>query len=214
MTNYHAIEPFLDVSAHVCKDIVIRFDYKVLDDGLTLNHGKEYRLAEEWLVEKAPYSKFDEEIAPAAEPKACELDFAVLRLDGSPGTDPVGGDTLDPGAVPRCYIAIKPVVHDFLVNRAIYIVQHPDGKPMQIALDADAVVSMTSNGTRVRYTTTTHKGSSGSPCFSADWQLVALHHGGDPKDLVGLKPEFNQGIPINAIWDWVKEQGRESLFAG
>jgi V8-like Glu-specific endopeptidase len=211
MTNYHVIEEFLKTPALV-DQIVVRFDYKVLDDGISINSGKTYKLATKWLVETTPYSDHDNELAPTGEPAAGELDFALLRIQGTPGKDPVGGDTNDPHAVARGWIAVKPTLHDFVANPAIYIVQHPDCKPMQIAIDADAVVGVAKNGTRVKYTTTTEPGSSGSPCFSANWELVALHHAGDPKYYAGLKPEFNQGIPINAIWNWAKEKGYAGLF--
>ena len=211
LTNYHVIERFL-ANGDLAKNIVVRFDYKVLEDGLTVNAGKAYKLAATWLEEKEKYSEHDNESPATGEPATNELDFALLRVDGTPGDDPVGGDTIDPQAVPRHWMKVQATDHDFLANPAIYIVQHPDAKPMQVAIDADAVVGVTSNGTRVRYTTTTEPGSSGSPCFSADWTLVALHHAGDPKYLQGLKPEFNQGIPINAIWNWAMKKGRTSLF--
>jgi V8-like Glu-specific endopeptidase len=213
ITNYHVIERFL-AEPDLVKGLVVRFDYKVLADGLTLNTGKPYTLAEQWLVETAPYSPHDSEVRATGEAAPGELDFALLRVNGVPGNDPVGGDTSDPKAVSRGWLQIRPTMHDFMANRAIYIVQHPVGKPMQIAIDADAVVGVATNGTRVKYTTTTEPGSSGSPCFSANWDLVALHHAGDPKYLKGLKPEFNQGIPINAIWNLLKEKGHESLLTG
>jgi len=212
MTNYHVIEPFL-ARPELLPNLAVRFDYKVLEDGLTVNPGKAYSLAAAWLVDKAPYSVHDNEVPRLGEPAAGELDFALLRLSGQPGNDPVGGDTADPQPVARKWMVVKPTQHDFTANRAIYIVQHPDGKPMQIALDTNAVVDVATNGTRVRYTTTTEHGSSGSPCFSADWELVAIHHAGDPKYLAGLKPEYNQGVPIDAIWNWLKGQGRETELA-
>ena len=211
LTNYHVIEPFLDTPALV-KDLVVRFDYKVLDDGVSVSAGKTYKLATNWVVAKTPYSEHDEEIAPTGEPSTDELDFALLEIDGTPGNDPVGGDTNDPAAVSRKWLVVRQTNYDFLANKAIYIVQHPDGKPMQVAIDSDAVVGVTSNATRVKYTTTTEHGSSGSPCFSANWELVALHHAGDPKYAAGLKPEFNQGIPINTIWNWMKTHQLDSLL--
>jgi V8-like Glu-specific endopeptidase len=105
--------------------------------------------------------------------------------------------------------------HDFNKHRALYIVQHPDGKPMQIALDTEAVVGVNEKGTRVKYTTTTEPGSSGSPCFGPDWQCVALHHSGDPKYLLqGQKPEFNQGIPLRAIRTLLQEREKIALLGG
>ena len=51
--------------------------------------------------------------------------------------------------------------------------------------------------TRIAYRTNTWFGSSGSPCFTIDWELVALHKGwfkaaDDPE-----KP--NKGVPFSLI---------------
>ena len=67
---------------------------------------------------------------------------------------------------------------------------------MKLALDTQAVIGLNANGTRVRYRTNTDPGSSGSPVFTMDWDLVALHHLGDPD---WHNPGFNQGVPIELI---------------
>lgn len=43
----------------------------------------------------------------------------------------------------------------------------------------------------IRYRTNTLPGSSGSPCFSQGWDLVALHHNGDPEFWT---PTYNAAI--------------------
>lgn len=80
----------------------------------------------------------------------------------------------------------------------LVIVQHPDGTPLKIAIDTDAFLGLNANNSRMRYTTNTEAGSSGSPVFDLNWNLVALHHLGDPA-FDKLSPEFNQGIPVDAI---------------
>ena len=38
------------------EDIILRFDYKQLGDGITVNQGKEYELLlEDWLIDYSPY---------------------------------------------------------------------------------------------------------------------------------------------------------------
>ena len=84
---------------------------------------------------------------------------------------------------------------------------------MQVALDSNAVVDV--RPTRVRYTTTTEPGSSGSPCFSADWNWVALHHSGDPKYWKqAKKPEYNQGVPVAAIVSLLAKRGKAAMLGG
>jgi V8-like Glu-specific endopeptidase len=79
----------------------------------------------------------------------------------------------------------------------LMIAQHPDGKPLKLAVDTESVIGVNANQTRVRYATNTEPGSSGSPVFDFDWNLVALHHLGDPA--YNHPPAYNQGIPINNI---------------
>ncbi len=197
LTNYHVIEDLYQGTADP-RQAAVRFDYKVLDDGLSVNAGKAYALAADWLIDHSVYSPHDLQVPPAPEPRPDELDYALLRLAGRPGDDPVGGDTPDPRPAPRQWIEAPAKDHDF-TRKALYIVQHPDGKPMQVTLDSEAVLGLNGNRTRVRYTTETQPGSSGSPCFGADWQWVALHHSGDPNYWRGRRAEFNQGIPVAAI---------------
>lgn len=216
MTNYHVIESVIK-GPQQPSDVVLRFDYKVLDDGLTVNAGKTYGLAtgvNEWLVASSPYSPRDAEVSPVSDPGVDELDFALLRVNGKPGNDPVGGDTPDPNPTPRKWIHVSAEPHDFKAVKALFIVQHPDGKPMQVAIDTEAVLGVNSNATRVRYATTTEPGSSGSPCFGPDWRCVAVHHAGDPKYLAGKPPEFNQGIPVKAIRDLLTARHLDNAFGG
>ena len=95
MTNYHVIKPVLDEDAKA-KDVVLRFDFKRLEDGVTLNSGTVYRLdtpEEEagWLAACSPYSQVDlGEGQPGELPQPDELDLALLKVDGKPGNDRVG----------------------------------------------------------------------------------------------------------------------------
>jgi V8-like Glu-specific endopeptidase len=215
LTNYHVVEAAIKNKGVLPQAIKVRFDYKVKADGISLNPGKVYGLAADWLADFSPYSARDLEANPASDPGDDELDYALLRIDGRPGDDPVGGDTQDPQPVARGWIAPLRAAYDFTTQRAIYIVQHPDGKPMQVAVDSDSVLGENAAKNRLHYTTTTLPGSSGSPCFSADWEWIALHHGGDPKyALFGQKPEYNEGIPVSAIIQRLDQNGKSTLFAG
>ncbi len=213
LTNYHVVEPFIENGvAGDATAVVVRFDYKVAEDGVAVQAGTDYRLVRGWLADFSPYSPQDLSDEPTADPNPGELDYALLRLDGEPGEEPVGGATRDPDPVPRRWITVPAAEHDFAAQPALYIVQHPDGRPMQVALDTEAVIGLNGNGTRVRYTTTTEPGSSGSPCFGPDWQWVAVHHSGDPKYWAGGKPTFNEGIPTSAIRRLLTERGKAGLL--
>jgi V8-like Glu-specific endopeptidase len=83
----------------------------------------------------------------------------------------------------------------FEADALIVIVQHPKGQPMKVAFDT--FIGMNANQTRITYRTNTEEGSSGSPCFDASLNLVALHHSGDPR--MHLPADFNEGIPAATL---------------
>lgn len=61
----------------------------------------------------------------------------------------------------------------------------------------------------LRYRNHTRPGSSGSPVLNLQWQLVALHHAGQP---IQEPVTYNQGIPMARIVKYVKDQGLKDLF--
>jgi len=74
------------------------------------------------------------------------------------------------------------------------------------------MIGTNTSATRVRHRTNTQAGSSGSPCFDRNWNLIALHHYGDAK--YGHAPLFNQGIPIAAIRKQIEEKGLGGALGG
>jgi hypothetical protein len=218
MTNYHVMEKVIDGTITPSR-IGLRFDYKVLADSGVINTGRVYRLAAPWDIDHSPYSQLDTEVDPAGTPSADELDYVLVRVDGNPGLDPVStgqkGD--DPGAPPRGWIPVPADVPDWSTRRAVLILQHPAGDPLKLAMQMDANPTPLPDGnapTRIRYTTRTELGSSGSPCFDIDWNLVALHHSGDPKYAqLKVKPDWNEGIPLTAIVRLLDKHGRAGVLA-
>ena len=219
MTNYHVMENVIDGKI-AANRIGLRFDYKVLAGSGVINQGRVYRLAADWRVHCSPYSKLDTQVNPVGTPSAEELDYALVRVDGTPGLDPVSaGQQDDPRAPRRGWIPVSTDIHDWHARRALLILQHPDGDPLKLAMRMDASPTPVPDDdapTRVRYTTRTEPGSSGSPCFDIDWNLVALHHSGDPKYAkFKVKPDWNEGIPFATIMRLLDKRGlTEQLAAG
>ncbi len=83
------------------------------------------------------------------------------------------------------------------------IIQHPDGRYKEVVLRENRLVSRLD--LVLHYVADTQPGSSGSPVFNNDWEVVALHHWGGPwrgtTDARGRKvpTEVNEGIRISAI---------------
>lgn len=211
LTNYHVMKEVIErdqlqkegQSWASPQDVALRFDYKVLA-GNVVNPGTVYRLAEDWLVDSSPMSKWDHFPPPKeGEPNLDELDFALLRLKGSPGNDPVGINP-PPGSSKRGWVKLSGQDHLFAANSPLLILQHPKGDPLKLAFETNAILCMNANKTRVTYRTNTEPGSSGSPCFAVNWDLVALHHAGDPDSFA---PLYNQGIPIKTILRLLEKRG-------
>lgn len=104
------------------------------------------------------------------------------------------------------YIELKEI--EIAQNDFVNIIQHPGGEMKQISLYHN-IVTNTSERV-VQYLTDTLKGSSGSPVFNYDWEVVALHHSGggnkpgEPVLPEGIKSR-NEGIFINKIIQFVKD---------
>jgi hypothetical protein len=206
MTNFHVVQPVVAAEGDdnsykgpraTAADVVCRFDYKVLAGGAT-SAGSTFKLAKEWRVALSPNSSTFEQ------PTADQLDLAIIRLAQPVGTLAVGNKPAAPGD-PRGWIALPAAdVHpEFNPHSPLFIIQHPKAEPLKLALEFDAILSIDQGRTRVRYTTNTEPGSSGSPCFDQNWNLIALHHGGDPE----LTAMYNEGIPIDAIVGYLARQG-------
>lgn len=205
ITNYHVMR-LVDRGLVRPQDVILRFDYKRRSDGLTVNEGTVYHLASDWLIHESPISKNDDK---GEEPASGELDFALLRVEGAPGNDPAGGPEVlnkNPDAAPRGWIKVPAVPPELAPDSSLFILQHPKGDPLKLAIDTNAIIEVKYEGRRVRYRTNTDEGSSGSPCFDANWNLAALHHMGDP----AYGPaQFNQGIPMHAIVQFLKDEGKD-----
>jgi hypothetical protein len=212
ITNYHVVESAIlgeeGKSTHDGlkaggEDIGLRFDYKRTKSGSVLNPGTVYKLVKQgWLINHSPYAQNRHSPDPE------ELDYALLRVEGKPGCDSIG-NTLEPEASNRGWIELSNVTHNFPSSPALVIVQHPRSTPLKIAIDTEAVIGVNEKGTMVKYRTNTEHGSSGSPCFNMNWELVALHHSGDPDF---WNPKYNAGTPISAILALLEKRGLRSIL--
>ncbi|MEU3777757.1 trypsin-like peptidase domain-containing protein [Streptomyces sp. NPDC032472] len=91
-----------------------------------------------------------------------ELDYAVMRIaDQSPR--------------PALRVATEPLQAALAQPVPVNIIQHPGGQPKRVALRNNLVLD--ADDKDLRYFSDTRGGSSGSPVFTDDWTVVALHRG-------------------------------------
>lgn len=210
LTNYHVVESIVK-GPRTASAISCLFDYKKLADG-TENPGTRVPLhSAGGIVAYSPYTAGEREGRPdATVPTENELDFALLRLARPMGSVPISG----PESPPRGYEVLPSTASTLVADQGIIIAHHPEGMPMKLAIDSKSVLVVNANGTRVRYTTNTDSGSSGSPVFNMLWDLVALHHYGDPARK-NQPPHYNQGIAaLHLIRSMISANGGEQLLGG
>ncbi len=102
------------------------------------------------------------------------------------------------------------------------IIQHPQGEAKQIVLRSNRLVDLLDDF--AHYETDTKPGSSGSPVYNDQWEVVALHHSGVPKmehgnfiakdgttwregmDPNELEWVANEGVRVSSIVNYIKKQ--------
>jgi hypothetical protein len=81
------------------------------------------------------------------------------------------------------------------------ILQHPGGKELKLALSPDGVEQVIQEKGYVLYSTQARSGSSGSPCFTDDWDVIALHHAQRLKVFGSIR----RGILMQAIYPHIEK---------
>jgi V8-like Glu-specific endopeptidase len=200
LTNYHVVSDYLQDGQ--AKNLQVRFDALLQEEGV--------RKPEEGVVVSVdeipiacPYTAGD--AGNVSQPPAPgELDFAILLLAEEAGRAPVGGDAGPmQSKTERGWMQLPDPAPELAEGDPLIIYQYPGGRELMMAIDTEAVVGMAWNDLRLRYRNNTEPGSSGSPVFTLDWELVALHHAGGP----GREPaSYNQGIPMAQIRSYLETE--------
>jgi endonuclease G len=148
LTNYHVLKVTKedDIQANAGKAIV-RFAAFTSDKG-DAEEGLPYKLDDEPIVEQSIVE---------------DLDFVLLKVE------------------PRILAeeSIKRVVLDPTLpagRSPLNILHHPGGDTMKLSTSGNGVTGVYEDKGLVQYVTSAAGGSSGSPCFTDDWKVVALHH--------------------------------------
>ena len=107
-----------------------------------------------------------------------------------------------------------------LLGESINIIQHPEGQEKQLALQQNELIDRFDQF--LHYHTDTSPGSSGSPLFNNQWEVLGLHHSGVParnaageiltvdgtvwdktQDELRIQWVANEGIRISSILAWL-----------
>jgi len=109
-------------------------------------------------------------------------------------------------------LRLIPTVGKILVGQPISIIQYPEGGPKKYGVrDNELLLGPTELDLFLQYSTDTLPGSSGSPAFNKDWEVVALHHSGVPEIRNGqimtiTGTPWSRGMPDTDI-HWVANEG-------
>lgn len=200
LTNQHVLD-----SANLLEDARARFDYS-LDEAGVAAAGRVFKFRKDFYhaspSEEYDYALVKLETAPLAAlappPESAEATMTALMRAGKH----------------RGYLSVAP---RFIKDKdRVNVIQHPDGQPMKVVMTQNYVAGDMTD-TRVHYVADTMEGSSGSPVFNRNWEIVALHHSGRPfppdgvagagKRLWKGKFRVNEGVPMRAILADFKKRG-------
>ncbi|MCW2634426.1 MAG: non-specific endonuclease [Blastococcus sp.] len=126
------------------------------------------------------------------------LDYTVVAVGPLPG----GGGA--PGAVLGC-LALVGATGKILEGEAINIIQHPEGRPKEIAFRNNRLIKLVDDDV-MTYSTDTDRGSSGSPVLNDQWELVGLHR-------ASVEATDDQGRPVDVTGRPVEPTTPPSLRA-
>jgi endonuclease G len=124
-----------------------------------------------------------------------DLDYALVAVGSSNAGVGILGD------FGCCALTDSPDKH--VIGMNVNIIQHPRGWPKMISVRNNLLTART--GTTLLYETDTDEGSSGAPVLNDEWDLIALHHWGQPflekNDENGnpIPTTVNEGVRISAI---------------
>ena len=125
------------------------------------------------------------------------LDFAIVAVKPR---SLAGTTTLEELGVVTLIEATPKILRGQPVN----IIQHPQGGPKKYAVDHNRLVDILDREGFLHYEADTLEGSSGSPAFSEQWELVALHHAAIPELRNGRVVATGGGY-------WTEEMGDERV---
>ena len=167
LTNYHVLcyNQGEDIN-ETAKEATLRFGYLTTATGGQAE-GQAFKLVENPILSSSPVPKLDYVLV--------KVQSEIMNAEGiKPITD----------------IATSPTG-----DKALNIIQHPEGDTLKIALDSNGIDGIYEDTGLIQYLSRAAGGSSGSPCFNDQWQLIALHHAERAKSIGSIR----EGILFSSI---------------
>lgn len=183
MTNNHVTE-----SVEHALTQIVQFDYELAVDG-SPRRPAEFRLDPATFFWTSPKE---------------ELDCTVVAV----------GEAITAGTVLEAFgwLALSSAGDKHAIGDGVTVVQHPEGDFKQIAMRDSTIVGRGKKQVTLYYSADTMRGSSGSPVFNDQLQLVALHHASgfvNDDELEAGEAEsekVNEGIRISTIVEALRER--------
>ena len=133
------------------------------------------------------------------------LDFTVIRVKPRAVTPTPPGASMSTSTAGAEFGFLQLTDrYDYSKGQYANVIQHPAGRPKEIALRNNVVDGIYANV--IRYTTDTENGSSGSPVLNNSWKVIALHHAAGEPDAQSGRSKNNEGIRIDAILKYMRSK--------
>ena len=173
LTNYHVLSynPGEDINA-TAPEVTLRFGFVTTASGGNAA-GQTFKLTEKPILSSSPVGK---------------LDYVLLQVES--------GVKNAQGVKPISAIAKSPES-----DKALNIIQHPEGNTLKIALSSDGISGIYKDTGLIQYLSRAAGGSSGSPCFNDQWELIALHHAERAKAFGSIR----EGILFSSIYEEISK---------
>jgi endonuclease G len=169
LTNYHVLAANPDSDPHAyLSDLVLHFGYLTSSDGQAME-GQRFKLAAHPIRRLSPVDR---------------LDYSLLQVEDSI----LEASDLRPVTINAQKLPSK--------GMGISLLHHSEGQTMKIDLSANGITGVYAPEGLIQYFGNMLGGSSGSPCFNDDWQVVALHHA----QKSGMFGVYCEGILMSRIY--------------
>ena len=189
-----------------------RFDYKLPNGVGVADQGRVFPFSDRFYESSPPL----------------KLDYALAKLQGEPLQAIRADDKLAAGSLGELVRAgkhrgyLQPIDRYVKARDRVNIIQHPKGDPLKVVMTQNYVAADMGTS-RLQYVADTMPGSSGSPVFNTNWELIALHHSGTPYPPDSVKDTMkkawkgvfrvNEGIPMRAILADLKSRSLDQHLA-